>query len=133
LVIVVLVAGFLVAIFISGGVDREVEGEAEDLIGYGGPHSDDNAGGRTLFHTGVPIGGRKNGESYGEFNRRRSQSAISDYAGFGCIGDCRVNEAGYRWAASKRLNKPKQCVGSTWQFVEGCAAYTMPEKRRTGL
>jgi hypothetical protein len=123
--ILILLALFLGGIVLASGLGPEVAGDAEDIVGYGGPHSDSAAGSRSLFHIGVPIGGRKQGETYGEFNLRRNASATTDFHGFGCVTSCRATEEGYRWAAARKLTRPAQCTGPTWSFVEGCAAFTL--------
>jgi hypothetical protein len=126
--ILLLLILFLGLIVIVAGLGREVEGKAEDIVGYGGPHSDEPSGSKSLFHTGVPIGGTKQGETYGQFNQRRSRDAKTDYRGFGCLGDCQVHKQGYDWAAARHLAKPGRCVGSTWSFAEGCAAFVLSRR-----
>lgn len=119
----------LLTIFVYvGGLEETVEDETQDLVGYGGPHSDDPSGGRSLFHSGVPIGGRKSGESYGAFDRRRTETSTEAYLGFGCVGSCSEHAAGYRWAAENNVSRPGDCVGRSWAFVEGCAAYVIPHR-----
>ncbi len=56
---------FLLLIVLAAGLHKEVIGDVQDLLGYGGPHSDGASGSRDLFHSGVPIGGVKAGETYG--------------------------------------------------------------------
>ncbi len=111
------------------GLQRSAIEAATDLVGYGGTHSDETTGSRDLFHSGVPIGGAKRGESYGEYNQRRNAGEVENYFNFGCPGgDCRLHEAGYSWAVRERLIHPGACTGSSWEFVEGCAAYVLREE-----
>ncbi len=84
------------------------------------------SGSRNLFHSGVPISGVKAGETYGAYDARRDAAAATEYFGFGCLGDCRPQEAGHRWAVQHRIAKPRDCAGTSWGFVEGCAAYSLP-------
>ncbi len=125
---VVLFAMALVVLVIVGslaGMDPGLRRSVVDLFGYGGPHSDESSGSRELFHSGVPIQGRKNGETYGEYDKRRHSRSVGGFRGFGCPSDCGRHEAGYRWAEERRLPTPRDCRGPSWEFVEGCAAYLM--------
>lgn len=119
---------FLLLIVTIGGLEKQLVDEVEDLLGYGGPHSDEITGSRDLFHAGVPITGLKQGESYGAYDRRRDEEAITDYFSFGCLGDCRLHKAGYRWAVKNRILNPRDCLGPSWAFLEGCAAFALKEQ-----
>jgi hypothetical protein len=119
----------LAAIFIYvAGLEEQVVDETEDAVGYGGPHSDNSGGSRTLFHTGIHIGGRKNGESYGDYNNRRAGASADSFFGFGCVKDCTQHMAGFQWAYAHDVKKPQQCAGDSWGFVEGCAVVALPRK-----
>ena len=104
---------------------RPVWNWAQDQLGYGGSHSDNSEAGRDLFHTGAAIGGRRNGQTYAEFDSKRDQHATTSFDGFGCLGSCDDHLAGYRWALRHEITAPKTCAGLSWGFVEGCAAYTL--------
>lgn len=110
---------------VATGAGEAVIDEVQDLAGYGGPHSDDMTGSRTLFHAGVPIAGVKAGETYGAYDERRNKVSNDEYLGFACADGCRAHKGGYRWAAANRISRPRECVGPTWAFVEGCAAYVL--------
>lgn len=125
---IVLAAMALVVLAIvgsMGAMDARIRASVVDFFGYGGPHADESTGNRRLFHTGVPITGRKNGETYAEFNDRRQGLGLVGFHGFGCIADCRRHEAGYEWARQRNLTRARVCRGPTWEFVEGCAAYVL--------
>lgn len=115
-------------IIVTAGLQRQVADAAADVVGYGGAHSDEATGSRDLFHSGVPIGGLKHGETYGAYDRRRDNAATDNYFNFGCIRDCRLHGAGYRWAVRERVVNPRACAGSTWEFTEGCAAYVLKKE-----
>ena len=119
---------FILLIITIGGLQRSAIDKVADLLGYGGAHSDEATGSRDLFHSGVPIGGLKHGETYGAYDRRRDENAAENYFNFGCPGDCRLHEAGHSWAVRKQVVTPRDCVGSSWEFVEGCAAYVIKEE-----
>ena len=106
-------------------MDAGLRGSVVDLFGYGGPHSDEASGSRALFHTGVPIDGVKNGETYSAYNARRHTEEQAGFGGFGCPGGCARHEAGYRWAEENKVTSPRDCRGSSWEFVEGCAALVL--------
>jgi hypothetical protein len=124
--LLVLLAGIFIYV---GNLQEAALDEAEDIAGYGGPHSDDAGGSRTLFHKGVPIGGRKHGETYGDYNNRRAGASADNFFGFGCLKDCTHHMAGYQWAYVHDVKKPKQCVGDSWGFVEGCAVVVLQDER----
>jgi hypothetical protein len=108
-----------------GAMDAGIRASVVDFFGYGGPHADESSGNRRLFHTGVPITGRKNGETYAEFDARRQGLDTVGFHGFGCVGQCGPHAAGYRWAREQRVSRPPDCRGPSWEFVEGCAAYLL--------
>lgn len=117
---------FLLLVLFATGLHRDALRGIQDVFGYGGPHSDEATGSRDLFHSGVPIGGLRGGETYGAYDARRDAVAVTAHRGFGCLGDCRAQEAGYRWAAERRIARPRDCAGPSWSFVEGCAALVIP-------
>ena len=117
----------LVLLILITDLPKQVVKQAQDFFGYGGPHSDEVTGSRDLFHSGVPIQGRKGGETYGAYDGRRDGRAMENYFGYGCLEDCRQQEIGYRWAARQKIEKPRECSGSTWAILEGCAAYVLRE------
>jgi hypothetical protein len=108
-----------------GAMDAGIRASVVDFFGYGGPHADASSGNRRLFHSGVPIEGTKDGETYSAFDARRQKVDAIGFQGFGCIGDCSRHEAGYRWARDRQLSRARDCRGPTWEFVEGCAAYVL--------
>ena len=121
----VVAMGFVVlAIIIAiASIDRGMREAAQDMLGYGGPHSDESYGGRDLFHTGVDIGGIKGGETYAAFDGRRDSGFSDGFSGFGCPGSCDTHKAGYAWAMKQGVGDLRQCRGSSWAFLEGCVAY----------
>lgn len=121
----VLAMGFVViAIIIAiASIDRGIREAAQDMFGYGGPHSDESYGGRDLFHTGADIGGTKGGETYATYDARRDAEAADGFGGFACPGSCDTHRAGYDWAKKQNLGDDGQCRGPNWAFLEGCVAY----------
>jgi hypothetical protein len=114
---------FLVLLASDSALRQPVIRTVQDMFGYGGPHSDEVTGSRDLFHSGAPIGGIRAGETYGEYDSRRDRKAATNFFGFGCLDDCRGQEAGYRWAIRHNVSDPGDCAGLTWAFLEGCVAY----------
>jgi hypothetical protein len=45
------------------------------------------------------------------------------FHGYSCGNDCAVHQAGYAWAANHKIADPKNCQGSSEEFLEGCRAY----------
>ncbi len=128
---IALVGGILLIalLILIAGLEEPLVDAAADMVGYGGVHSDEATGSRDLFHSGVPIGGHKHGETYGTYDRRRDAGEVGNHFNFGCPGgDCRSHEAGYSWAVRGRIVDPGDCTGSTWEFVEGCAAYVLKQE-----
>ncbi|MGA9581664.1 MAG: hypothetical protein WBR13_06815 [Allosphingosinicella sp.] len=121
LVVLVIIVGL-------GAMDPSLRRSVVDLFGYGGPHSDESSGSRTLFHTGVPISGIKNGKTYTAYDRRRHAQGTAGFRGFACSGECERHEAGYRWAEAQNVTSPRNCRGPNWEFVEGCAAFVLGKK-----
>ncbi len=116
----IVVFAFIIAI---ASMDQTLRDAAQDTFGYGGPHSDESFGGLDLFHTGVDIGGSKGGETYAAYDARRDSQATNGFGGFPCPGSCDTHRAGYDWAMKQSLGDDGQCRGSSWAFLEGCAAY----------
>jgi len=123
LVVIAIVVGL-------GSMDVGVRRSVVDLFGYGGPHSDEPSGSRTLFHSGVPIDGVKNGKTYAAYQARQRTQDEKGFHGFGCSGGCEGHEAGYRWAQANGIVRPRDCQGSNWEFLEGCAAYVSEQVGR---
>lgn len=123
-VVVSIAAGLLVLL----PQDYRVMNEAQDLFGYGGAHFDDADPQQDLFHTEVDISGVRDGLTYSRFDAIRDKQAVETYHGFGCHGSCEQNAEGYRWAVRKDIGKASNCVGFSWSFVEGCAAYAFAGK-----
>lgn len=127
----VLSAMVLVVLAITAGLwsmDAGLRRSFVDLFGYGGPHSDESSGSRDLYHSGVPIAGEKNGETYAAYDARRYAADVTGFRGFGCPDGCDRHEAGYAWAKAQGLSKAGDCKGPSWGFVEGCAAYMLKAK-----
>lgn len=118
----------LLLLIIATDLQQPLIRTAQDMVGYGGPHSDEATGSRDLFHSGAPIGGRRGGVTYGEYDIRRDQAAVTHFFGFGCGGDCREHEAGYRWAVRHAVSDQRACAELTWAFMEGCVAYAARQK-----
>ena len=121
----VVAMGFVVfAIIVAiASIDRSLREAAQDLFGYGGPHSDESSGGRDLFHSGVDIDGTKAGETYAAFDARRDRDSTDGFGGFACPGSCDTHKAGYAWAMKQSVDDDGRCRGSSWAFLEGCVAY----------
>ena len=122
--------GFLLGVLLLISFDpefRTVRNGAQDILGYGGPHSDEGEPGRDLFHSGAAIGGRKAGLTYSAFDQARDATATFSFFGFGCASPCTDHVAGYRWAVRNQARRISQCVGSNWSHVEGCAAFVLPK------
>lgn len=127
---IVLVAMGLVLVVMLGliaSMDPSFRNKAQDLFGYGGPHSDEEIGSRDLFHSGADISGQKEGESYAAYDARRNRIATAGFEGFGCLDTCRELQVGYRWAEANRVDQASRCRGATWPLVEGCVAYVTKE------
>lgn len=122
--------GFVIGAIVMVLLDPElrmIRNTAQDLFGYGGPHSDTSEPGRHLFHSGVPIGGSKAGLTYSEFDADRNRRATTSFFGFGCEKPCVQHIAGYRWAIRHAIRRRSDCIGPNWEFVEGCSAYILPK------
>ena len=119
-----LVGGLLIVLFGSTG-DVPLSGRVQDLFGYGGSHIDAPGHGRDLFHTGVDIGGIKEGSTYAKFDSARDVSASQSFHGFGCLPTCDGHEAGFRWAVRHDVREASECIGLGWSQIEGCAAYAL--------
>ena len=130
--LIILAMGIIVALVVIFllGMDPTIRQVTADRLGYGGEHSDEPGGGRDLFHSGVPIAGAKNGLTYAAYDERRDASPSRAFSGFGCVRSCERQEAGYRWAASQEVVEPRECVGPTWEFVEGCAAFALEPRSK---
>lgn len=115
----VVVASVLALAALDPGLRRSTV----DLFGYGGAHSDEPSGSRDLFHTQIDIRGTRNGETYADYDKRRSADSADGFAGFGCAGSCVPHEEGFQWARSNNLTSEKQCRGNRWAVLEGCSAY----------
>ncbi|TFI59785.1 hypothetical protein E2493_02805 [Sphingomonas parva] len=117
----------LVMLGLIASMDPRLRNKAQDFLGYGGPHSDEEIGSRDLFHSGADIGGEKEGESYAAYDARRNRTATAGFEGFGCPNTCSEHEAGSRWAQAMRITSPDRCRGATWPLLEGCVAYVTKE------
>jgi len=53
-----------------------------------------------------------------------------EFGSLECEGDCARHEAGFRWAARRRLTHPDQCEGSTRSFIQGCRAFLIAVRER---
>ena len=114
----------VVAIIIAiASIDRGMREAAQDLFGYGGPHSDGSSGGLDLFHTGVDIDGTKGGETYAAYDARRDSQATEGFRGFACPVSCGAHQTGYDWAMKQNVSDDGRCRGPDWAFLEGCVAY----------
>ncbi len=45
------------------------------------------------------------------------------FHGYRCGGDCSTHQQGYKWAADHKIVNPRECVGTSESFIEGCRAY----------
>lgn len=119
-----LAAVLLLGMVLASGLISPI-GRLQDLVGYGGAHSDAPEQGRHLFHTGADIGGEKEGMTYARFDASRDTNAARSFFGFGCLETCARHEAGYRWAVRHDVRQVADCIGFSWSEIEGCAAYAL--------
>jgi hypothetical protein len=46
------------------------------------------------------------------------------FHGYRCgAGDCLLHQQGYQWGAVHRISNPRDCHGSSEEFIEGCLAF----------
>ncbi len=76
-----LAAVLLLGMVLASGLISPI-GRLQDLVGYGGAHSDAPEQGRHLFHTGADIGGEKEGMTYARFDASRDTNAARSFFGF---------------------------------------------------
>jgi hypothetical protein len=65
--------------------------------------------GRSEGHTPYPVNGYRPGEYL--------------FHGYRCGGDCRLHQKGYDWASQHGITNPKNCRGTSEEFIEGCLAF----------
>jgi len=46
------------------------------------------------------------------------------FHGYPCEVDCSIHQAGYAWASTHKIANPRDCNGTSQEFIEGCLAYT---------
>lgn len=46
------------------------------------------------------------------------------FHGYPCEADCSIHQAGYAWASTHKIANPKDCRGTSQEFIEGCLAFT---------
>lgn len=46
------------------------------------------------------------------------------FHGYRCDMDCSIHQAGYAWASVHKIANPKDCKGTSQEFIEGCLAFT---------
>jgi hypothetical protein len=45
------------------------------------------------------------------------------FHGYRCGEDCLLHQKGYQWASEQKLKDPKDCRGTSEEFIEGCLAF----------
>jgi hypothetical protein len=46
------------------------------------------------------------------------------FHGYQCDVDCSIHQAGYAWASTHKIANPRDCRGTSQEFIEGCLAFT---------
>jgi len=60
-------------------------------------------------HTPFPVMGYRPGEYL--------------FHGYRCGDDCLLHQKGYQWASQHKIANPKDCQGTSEEFLEGCLAF----------
>jgi hypothetical protein len=71
--------------------------------------SSDQAGADSTGHTPFPVMGYRPGEYL--------------FHGYRCGDDCLLHQKGYQWASQHKIANPKDCQGTSEEFMEGCLAF----------
>jgi hypothetical protein len=45
------------------------------------------------------------------------------FHGYRCGTDCLLHQKGYQWGSQHRIADPKDCQGTSEEFIEGCLAF----------
>lgn len=45
------------------------------------------------------------------------------FHGYRCGTDCALHQKGYQWASQHKVGDPKDCQGTSEEFIEGCFAF----------
>lgn len=45
------------------------------------------------------------------------------FHGYRCGTDCLLHQKGYQWASEHKIANPKNCHGTSEEFIEGCLAF----------
>jgi hypothetical protein len=45
------------------------------------------------------------------------------FHGYRCGGDCLLHQKGYQWGEEHKVANPKDCQGTSEEFIEGCLAF----------
>ena len=45
------------------------------------------------------------------------------FHGYRCGADCALHQKGYQWGSEHRIADPKECQGTSEEFIEGCLAF----------
>jgi hypothetical protein len=46
------------------------------------------------------------------------------FHGYRCDTDCLLHQKGYQWASEHKIVDPKDCRGTSEEFIEGCLAFS---------
>jgi hypothetical protein len=46
------------------------------------------------------------------------------FHGYRCGTDCLLHQKGYQWGSEHKVADPKDCRGTSEEFIEGCLAFT---------
>lgn len=45
------------------------------------------------------------------------------FHGYPCDSDCLLHQKGYQWGSEHKITNPKDCRGTSEEFIEGCLAF----------
>lgn len=45
------------------------------------------------------------------------------FHGYRCSDDCLLHQQGYQWASEHKIRSPRDCRGTSEEFIEGCLAF----------
>jgi len=60
-------------------------------------------------HTPFPVNGYRPGDYL--------------FHGYRCGTDCAIHQKGFQWGSEHRIANPKDCRGTSEEFIEGCLAF----------
>lgn len=63
----------------------------------------------SVGHTPFPVNGYRPGDYL--------------FHGYRCDTDCALHQKGFQWGSEHRIADPKDCQGTSEEFIEGCLAF----------